>query len=337
MAENSKIEWTDTTWNPIAGCTPVSEGCRNCYAANHARRLAGNPNPKVSGPYEGTARTAGDGRAVFTGRVNLLHDRLGDPLHWRKPRRVFVNAMSDLFHPDVPDEFIRQVWWTMAQCDRRRLGHVFQILTKRPDRMAEWVQENVYDPAGFGDWTLSGMGGTVLPNVWLGTSVEDQPAADERIPYLLRCPAAVRFLSCEPLLGPVELRHIDAEAKHRDAGFYFIDPLTGQNDDMGRPCRDVSRIDWVIAGGESGPKARPCDVEWIRSLVRQCQAAEVPAFVKQLGARPYSVTDHIGPIPKGASFPDGFYRRLSDHKGGDPSEWPADLRVREFPEFEVAE
>ncbi|GMV07400.1 MAG: hypothetical protein AMXMBFR53_36750 [Gemmatimonadota bacterium] len=319
MSANSKIEWTDTTWNPLAGCTPVSEGCRNCYAANHARRLAGNPNPKVSGPYEGTARTAGDGRAVFTGRVNLIPERLEEPLRWRKPRRVFVNAMSDLFHPDVPLEFVDRVFAVMALCPQ----HTFQVLTKRPERMAEY-----FLPIGQtnrSDWVWAEMGRRLnrsrlaypkwpLPNVWLGTSVENQAAADERIPHLLRCPAAVRFLSCEPLLGPVGLRPWLRHAHIR------TDMATGKD------YRYPAPIHWLIAGGESGRGARPCDVAWLRSLRDQCAAAGVPYFLKQMGADP-GYTGAGGP---GTHSP--IRLLLRDPKGGDPEEWPHDLRVREFPE-----
>jgi len=312
VSTQSKIEWTDTTWNPLAGCTPVSPGCRNCYAANHARRLAGHPNPKVGGPYAGTARTAGDGRAVFTGQVNLLEDRLTQPLRWRKPRRVFVNAMSDLFHPDVPDDFVDKVFAVMALCPQ----HTFQVLTKRPERMAEWALLN--STGGHVFHVASTMGSPrsgiwPLPNVWLGTSVEDQARADERIPHLLRCPAAVRFLSCEPLLGPVDVSpYLDGAWANGDA--YPSGP----------------RVNWIIPGGESGPGARPCNVEWVRSLVRQCSDAGVACFVKQLGARPRSSCDHFGVTQTDVG---GWWEHLlRDHKGGDMEEWPEDLRVREYPQ-----
>lgn len=341
---SSKIEWTQETWNPLAGCTPVSAGCRNCYAANHARRLAGNPNPKVSGAYERTARTAGDGRAVFTGKVNLLPERLEQPLRWKKPRRVFVNSMSDLFHEDVPTGFIAHVFAVMAAAYQ----HTFQILTKRPERMAEVLNDEGFWAGVWGHgverwWDLKALAliddigpEDPLPNVWLGTSVEDQAAADERIPHLLRSPAAVRFLSCEPLLGPVDIVRSDSLALAQAAR----DGLT------------IGQVDWVIIGGESGPGARPCDVEWIRSLLRQCQSAGVPAFVKQLGANIRDRNDagfdsdwHDGegwPEPREVEHdPRGFREEyqgapvrvhLEDRKGGDPQEWPEDLRVRQFPQ-----
>lgn len=329
----TKIEWTDETWNPLAGCSPVSEGCRNCYAARHALRLAGHPNPKISGPYEGTAEMRGTGatrRPVFTGTVHLRPEKLAEPLRWRKPRRVFVNAMSDLFHPDVPFEFVDRVFAVMAITPQ----HTYQVLSKRPDRMEEFSMERSamlrLAPARehpvqqeIESWIKqrptredAGLWGWPLPNVWLGTSVENQNAADERIPHLLGTPAAVRFLSCEPLLGPVDLERptrTDLDAAFR-AGY-------GASH-AGGPIH-TRRLHWIIVGGESGPGARACDVEWIRSVVQQAQAADVPVFVKQLGAWPRETRfDGDG----------GRSLRLSDRKGGDPDEWPADLRVREFPE-----
>lgn len=374
----SKIEWTDATWNPVVGCSPVSEGCRNCYAAKEAIRLGGNPNEKISTMYAGTSEMRGAGskrRAVFTGRVNLVPDRLDQPLRWRKPRRVFVNSMSDLFHESVPFEFIDRVFAVMALCPQ----HTFQVLTKRPERMAEYLNKagavrsicvaadevigsllppvgdrDEFDPSvvrewkswyrqfGGADhvkrltaWTQGGgaaeekfirEGGGLypswinwpLPNVQLGTSVEDQAAADERIPHLLRTPAAVRFLSCEPLLGPVDIDR----AMYGDAYRYGMNHF-GHTDGFGYEAL----IHWVIVGGESGPGARPCDVAWIRSIKDQCQAAGVPVFVKQLGARPL-VTDPPG--ARMAHWHDDL--RLRDRKGGDPAEWPEDLRVREYPQ-----
>lgn len=380
MSTNSKIEWTATTWNPIAGCTPVSAGCRNCYAANHARRLAGNPNPKVSEAYEGTARTAGDGRAVFTGKVNLLPERLGQPLRWKKPRRVFVNSMSDLFHEDVPEDFIKEVFTVMAVAQQ----HTYQILTKRPDRMArilsQWRADDLHDFwYAFSEYTPAPQDWP-LPNVWLGTSTEDQAAADERIPHLLRTPAAVRFLSCEPLLGPVDVSahlrsgrtfHVvaDVEGMLRNRHFDALQrddgtPMTrreaeeelwslhrqgvrvikaagteclGFDHQEGCPGHQQPRVDWVIIGGESGPGARPCDIEWIRSLVKQCREAGVPAFVKQLGAEPRRRLQRPLSDGYGGDHGPGWTSRLEplaleDRKGGDPSEWPEDLRVREFPQ-----
>lgn len=220
MSQYSTIEWTDATWNPVTGCSPVSSGCSNCFAAQlAATRLKHLP------AYEGLATVNSRGQGVFNGTIKLHEDRLLDPLKWRKPRRIFVNSMSDLFHESVPFEFIDRVFAVMALCPQ----HTFQILTKRPERMAEYLNRPAMTsllaravangPIQFWergshlyhyefDLTPSGFswcGQWPLPNVWLGTSVENQAAADERIPHLLRCPAAVRFLSCEPLLGEVDL------------------------------------------------------------------------------------------------------------------------------------
>lgn len=263
----STIEWTDETWNPLTGCQHVSEGCDNCYAARETSgRLKNHP------AYEGLAK---DGK--FTGEVRLLPDRLDQPLRWRKPRLVFVNSMSDLFHDDVPDEFIAQVFAVMARAPQ----HIFQVLTKRPARMARWVNRVAKDPGGWithnGEWT-SAYGGTgiivspdewPLPNVWLGTSVENQKWADVRIPHLLKTPAAVRFLSCEPLLGPVDLGA-------------FLDELEFERDD-GVAAIYRPKLRWVIVGGESGPGARPMYPDWARSLRDQSVFAGVPYFFKQWG------------------------------------------------------
>lgn len=229
MGDRSSIEWTDATWNPTTGCDRVSPGCDNCYALKLAKRLKAMGNP----------RYRNDGRAASSGPgfgLTLHPDKLSDPLAWRSPRFVFVNSMSDLFHADVPKAFIRRAFATMRDAER----HTFQVLTKRPARMAKVLRELQPEP---------------LPNVWLGTSVEDQQHAEKRIDLLLNAPAAVRFLSCEPLLGPIDLQ----------------------------PW--VADLDWVIVGGESGPKARAIDPAWTRQLRDQCRAAGVPFFFKQWGGR----------------------------------------------------
>lgn len=390
----SNIEWTDVTWNPVVGCTPVSPGCLNCYAATMAKRLEGmgkkEYQPREATVDEYAARHAAgvstlpsidkcvriaevkSGRAVFTGEVRTVDERLTAPLHWKKPRRVFVNSMSDLFHEKVPFEFIDRVMAVAALTPR----HTYQILTKRPERMAVYFSQ--FEPLRI--WRLVGgllgektftRGGNVLPyngaeesdwwdehgplpNVWLGTSVENQAAADERIPHLLRCKAVVRFLSVEPLLGPVDLLRVSAagfggRAGHKidciRKGFWAGEPWgfvnhTDLHDRFGK-------LHWVIVGGESGPGARACDVAWIRSIVQQCkEAAEhgMQCFVKQLGARVTCANDKVsdwldechlslddieteGVMMQG----DPVRVRLCDRKGGVPAEWPADLRVRQFP------
>lgn len=297
MGDKSGIEWTDATWNPVAGCSPVSEGCRNCYAARQALRMGSNPNEKVRAAYGGTAEMRGAGssrRAVFTGRVNLLADRLDQPLRWKRPRRVFVNSMSDLFHPDVPFEFVDRVYDVMCRSPQ----HTFQILTKRPERMAEFFAAR--EPEGH-------LLRPPLPNVWLGTSVEDQAAADDRIPHLLRTPAAVRFLSCEPLLGPVELDFDWLQPPNPD-------PLPTD----GRFRQPENGIHWVIVGGESGPGARPMHPDWVTDLYLKCADADVAFFFKQWGAwvtlmaEAFTKADPDGHAPMVAFWPDG---RTSE-------EWP---------------
>lgn len=327
----TKIAWTDTTWNPIRGCSVVSAGCENCYAMRQAHRFSGPGQP-----YEGLTRMTGHG-PKWTGKVMLVPEKLEEPLRWRKPRRVFVNSMSDLFHEDVPDEFIDLVFAAMAIASR----HTYQLLTKRPSRMREYlsgiapggsVDADRWDEARKRFWIRAS--GTErerigvalahprwpLPNVHLGVSVEDQRSADERIPLLLETPAAVRFVSCEPMLGPVAFRNPPTA---------FATYLDG--------------LDWMIVGGESGPGARPCHVEWIRDIVRQCREAKVACFVKQVGSRPVVDGPERG-WPSGRIFePDSVFDeyggslrvKIASRGGADPDEWPEDLRVREFPENEV--
>lgn len=234
----SKIEWTDTTWNPVTGCDKVSPGCDHCYAESIARRFAGT----ASFP---------DGFAV-----TLHPERLGAPLRWRKPRRVFVNSMSDLFHDQIPDDYIAHVFAVMARTPQ----HTYQVLTKRHGRMrsllsSDRFRRRMYDFLTFEhyQWINNNRLTHPLPNVWLGVSVENQTWANVRIPALSDTPAAVRFLSCEPLLGPLDLTE-------------FPDP------------------DWVIVGGESGPGARPMDLAWVRDIRDQCADSRTPLFVKQLGS-----------------------------------------------------
>jgi protein gp37 len=253
MMATSKIEWTDTTWNPVVGCRKVSPGCTHCYAERMAGRLKAMGRPGY--------QDAVDDKGRWTGRVSLLYERLFQPLTWRRPRRVFVNSMSDLFHPDVPFEFVDDVFDVMARNCLASNRHIFQILTKRPDRMHQYFRQgkNYY-----GDHIP-------LPNVWLGVSVENQEAADERIPLLLQTPAAVRFLSCEPLLGPVDL------------GRRVIPPGQSWAREVELAWGDTEELDWVIVGGESGPGARPMHPDWARSIRDQCVAASVPFFFKQHG------------------------------------------------------
>lgn len=282
---STQISWTDETWNPVTGCSRVSEGCRNCYAARQAPRLAAMGQKGYTAlPW--TARNAPE-------NVMVHEDRLEKPLRWKKPRRVFVNSMSDLFHEQVPDEFILRVFTVMRAVSQ----HTFQILTKRPERMADfcqrlsWVSPTTKQRGeGARGWQayLSAEGSDPLPNVELGTSVEDQRVADERIPHLRKTPAAVRFLSCEPLIGGVDLAVVEGYplAIYREAETVterFM-PSGRTAIRKGRGLRKISRcpdIHWVIAGGESGPGFRPMDLDWARSLRDQCVKAGVPFFGKQ--------------------------------------------------------
>jgi len=302
MADNSNIEWCDATWNPVRGCSKVSEGCRNCYAMGVAARFSGRGLP-----YEGLAERRG-GAAQWTNRIMLVDAALTLPLRWKKPRRVFVNSMSDLFHPDVPQEFVYRVSLTML----RAHWHTYQVLTKRPERMADvwltslhcqWLREALRNHL-LTDANIRHM----MRHVWLGTSVEDQPTADARLPQLLRLPAAVLFVSYEPALAAVDFAAAGAFGE-------FIPP--GNSSIGGR--YSGAHVHWIIVGGESGPDARPFDLAWAYDAVKQCRDLGVACFVKQMGAAPY------------------FRERpfcFKDKKGGDMTEWPEDLRVREFPEVE---
>jgi protein gp37 len=329
MGDKTNIAWTSSTWNPLRGCTRVSEGCRFCYAESVAARFSG---PGL--PYEGLARSTPNG-ARWTGELRLVEKHLEDPLRWRKPRRIFVNSMSDLFHENVPDEWIDRIFAVMALAPE----HTFQVLTKRPERMRAWAARSnwsttvlcteVYKTGGGTlDADPGGSLGWPLPNVWLGVSTEDQKTADERIPILLDTPAAVRFVSAEPLLGPVLFD---------ESPRYWLGSAS-----QSRGMHDG--LDWIIAGGESGPNARPCDVAWIRSIVEQCRAAGTACFTKQLGAHIVDRNDagFDGASPRewpestetneSASWQGAPLRVfLNDRKGGDPGEWPEDLRVQEFP------
>lgn len=299
---DSDIEWTDKVWNPVRGCTKVSPGCKHCYAETFAERFRG-----VAGhPYE----------QGFD--LRLVPEKLDEPLTWRTSRRIFVNSMSDLFQVGVPLEYVGACFGVMAQSPR----HTYQLLTKRPERLRlffDWVSDG-------GDPRLMPPDAVVttcasnyvdidqvqrqwpLPNVWLGVSVEDRAYGLPRVDLLRMVPAAVRFLSIEPLLE--DLGDID---------------LTG--------------IHWVIVGGESGPGARPFELPWARSIVAQCRIAKVPVFVKQLGARPFHSLEPTGEFRTHKGKRQlrlvGEPVRIRHRKGGDPSEWPEDLRIREFPTVEA--
>lgn len=301
MAEHSTIEWTDATWNPVTGCTLVDEGCRHCYAATlAATRLKNHPSRA------GLARINAAGEAKFTGEVRFNEQWLADPLRWKRPRRIFVCAHADLFHPAVPDAWIDQVFAVMALTRQ----HTFQILTKRPDRARAYLnalaaphrQMEIRDAgrkAGAKLLDLPDICRRItalpLPNVWLGTSISDQASADQRIPDLLATPAAVRFLSAEPLLGPVDLHWAMSHPIEIAAGFL-------ERGQFSPGLEKLRGLDWIICGGESGAKARPMNPQWARDLRDQCVVAGVAFFFKQWGEW-VSVSEVAGP-GEHFSFPD---------------------------------
>jgi protein gp37 len=349
------IAWTDQTWNPVRGCSRVSAGCDNCYAMFSAHRFQTH--------YRGLTvlRPANASRpgVDWSGIVRMVPEHVDDPLRWKRPRRVFVNSMSDLFHESLPFESVAAIFGVMAAAGQ----HQFQVLTKRPKRARaffDWCDQlsltttrevipgvhlptTILKPAGFsalpiqlkciaerylaehhpasgiGPWADCGLDvrrdksdplcfapvDWPLPNVWLGVSVENQATAEERLPHLMALPAAVRFVSAEPLLDRVDLSRLAHELhcdKWTDAAF---------------AC-NCHRLDWVIVGGESGARPRPFDIAWAHELVSACRKEQIAVFVKQLGAYPYDsiVSQKL---------------TLQSIKGADPSEWPADLRVQEMP------
>jgi protein gp37 len=282
----TSIQWTEQTWNPVRGCTRVSEGCRNCYAERQAaRKLPGLKSPTTGEPF--AIMTPSGPR--WSGKVELIPHMLDIPIRRRKPTTWFVNSMSDLFHESLPFDAIDEVFTRMVAAD----WHTYQILTKRASRMREYFASGCHD----GGWGPDRETYHLEQNIWLGVSVEDG-ANLNRIELLKQTPAAVRFLSLEPLL--------------EDLGY-----ITGY----------LRGIDWVIVGGESGPCARPMDLAWARSVVRQCKDAGVPCFVKQLGARAFDGTCRLRGLRKGD---ERLYLKLTA-AGADPAEWPVDLIVREMP------
>jgi protein gp37 len=364
----STIEWTNETWNPFVGCSKISPGCTNCYAINQAYRnnamAKEMPNPGRMRYYEGLAEKKGD-RIDWTGIVRFVPEALEIPFHWKKPRKIFVNSMSDLFHESIPFEQIDQVIAVMALTGH----HTYQALTKRPERMLRYFEQflaednfrrfanqmaDYYEnrPDLFtrdGDRCLKDCdsylsGGAIyeilynafdnaplseddyLANVWLGVTVENQKAADERIPLLLQTPAAIRFLSVEPQLEKIDLTSLHME------GITNLDCLKGchgVNYPLQGQCK---KIDWCVIGGESGPGARPFYLDWARSLLQQCKEANVPAFMKQLGSNVWDSCpppEHLAEL--GVLDESYCQLKLRDRKGASPSEWPEELRVREFP------
>lgn len=324
MSDNTKIEWTDATVNAVNGCSVISPGCKHCYAMKQAHRF-----PVRQGLTQKTA-----GGMVWTGEVRLNESALLQPLAWKRPRKIFWNAHGDLFHENVPDEWIDRIFAVCALTPQ----HEHQILTKRPARMRRYLSDPklsrrlallLFDMNRAGEVSFASMFAALgdrardedpefvplpLPNVWLGVSVEDQQRADERIPDLLATPAAVRFLSCEPLLGPVDLGEWLICPNARDA--LSMDMSTGQYE----CCNScdwtglIGDISWVIVGGESGPGARPMHPDWGRGLRDQCAAAGVPFFFKQWG-------DWESSLDRDRDDPDWRADYTNDYVDHDKSKW----------------
>lgn len=344
MSDRTGIQWADATWNPTLGCSRVSAGCANCYAERLAIRFSFPPtvrrnsrgvqvDSRVRGPFAGLVRTTVDGPR-WTGQVRFAPERLELPLRWRKPRTVFVDSMSDLFHPAVTRDQVAATFGVMALARQHR----FIVLTKRSERMRDLLRELTLAEA----WSamsrldphyarrpllasaLADLPGWPLHNVVLGASVEDQRTASSRIPVLLSTPASMRCVSYEPALAPVRFPYLDRHATQED------DSCAA----WCRPCRERravgiatdARLDGIIVGGESGPGSRPCDVSWIRSTIEQCRAAGSRCFVKQLGSSAW-----LPPVlaPDGTVVSAARRLDLLDRAGGDPNEWPEDLRIRE--------
>lgn len=293
MGTKTGIAWTSATWNPIRGCSRVSAGCINCYAELMAGRFSGPGQP-----YHGLAHFIGEGEkreARWTGELAFVEGHLLDPVRWQKPRMIFVNSMSDLFHEKVPDEWLDRIFAVMAATPR----HIFQVLTKRPERMASYLSAST-TPGRI--WPLvTGLTGNgdlpwPLPNVWMGVSVENQQTADERIHCLFGMPAAVRWVSYEPALDIVDWSDW------------------------------ADLLDWIVVGGEStqNKAARHFDPHWAREALRQCFGTKTRVFIKQMGSNAFTTA---GTRPEGEQF------NWADLKGPgkDPEQWPADLRIREYP------
>lgn len=340
MAETT-IQWTDHSLNPIRArrflqaepepqyamghhCRKISPGCANCYASKMQSRFR-------------MPEYLGEGAGLNGVEPFLDESKLAEVLRRKKPTKYFWCDMTDLFGEWVLNEWIDRCFATMALTPQ----HTHQVLTKRPERMLEYVTTRGYH--AYNDVRLETEQWPAR-NIWFGVSVEDQTRADERIPLLLQTPAAVRFLSIEPLLGPISLEQYLWAAGGSTAGpWQYPSGRVERASGIGgqtissKPAREIR---WTIIGGESGPHARPCHLEWVRDLVRQCQAAGTAVFVKQLGRSAWSTVkaDHRGRIDKGAHMgsapvaPEPWRLWLDDSHGGDPAEWPEDLRVRQFPE-----
>ncbi len=364
MADGSKIDWTDASWNFARGCTRVSPGCEHCYAEAMAHRF----------PWGKGLTVLRQARPGWSGEVQLVPHKLTEPLRWRKPRRIFPCSGSDLFHPKIPFEYIAAAYAVMVTARQ----HTYQVLTKRPERMLEFYQWVDAQATQHGDHldTLEDARYAFLrscfveksdpevelrtheppswDHIWAGTSAEDQKRLDERMVFLRQIPAKVRWLSVEPMLGPVDLTeyihpsHMTRCLVHHNRTEHPCgsgpDPLSADCDVCGIEWHDDRPdVQWIVVGGESGRGARPCAYEWIERVAQQCCEAKVPVFVKQLGAlivsehRAAETVEEANACRKAAghSLRDDrwlWFAGLRDAKGSDPSEWPDDrLKIRLYP------
>lgn len=339
MGTKTGISWTEATWNPIRGCVRVSEGCRFCYAEAVAARFSGEGQP-----YEGLAKLVTPAGSAtqeprWTGAVQLVEDHLLDPIKWRKPKVIFVNSMSDLFYEKIPLAYVDRIMAVMVLAQH----HTYQVLTKRADRMRDYLNDpemparvmaiveelkpnslwngSVYQARY---WLIEEK--RPVPHIWWGVSAEDQSAADERIPALLDAQAAVRFVSYEPALGPINFSAIKADFTAAPDSHFMIDAIRGgiwdeANGQISTGGKDVAAIDWIIIGGESHQdkkRARPFDIAWARSLIKDAQDEGHSAiYVKQLGSNP---VDGETPLV------------IPGRKSDDPALWPEDVRIQQYPE-----
>jgi protein gp37 len=376
VGDGTGISWTDATWNAVRGCDDVSPGCVNCYAKGVAARFSGADQPYVGLAKFVDAEVGGKRRRIakWSGAgARFVPEMLELPLRWTRPRRIFVNSMSDLFHSNLSNEEIAAVFGVMAAAPR----HIFQVLTKRPERMKAWFEWHAEQteidgepwipilrealchlPARLGDQLQEDGIARLperdepwpLPNIWLGVTAEDQQRANERIPLLLATPAAVRWVSVEPQIKHVCLSTWIAPVSvcgscHAEHEGQVPDPcpscggslITVWGDGQLQRWRDGERADhlpeddgpplhWVVQGGESGLDARPFDLAWMRDLRDQCARAGVAYFSKQLGARPY---ESVSAATVGMG---GIGLELNDKAGADPTEWPSEYVVQQFPE-----
>lgn len=353
MGSKTSISWTNATWNAIRGCLRVSEGCKLCYAETVAARFSGEGQP-----YEGLAKwvqRGGHREARWTGEVMLVEERLRDPLKWGRPRMIFVNSTSDFFFEPIPTDYLDRMMAVMGLANH----HTFQVLTKRPQRMHDYLSDplmpaRVFEQAkallpnarwngSLGELELRLANLDALPNVWWGVSVENQDTANARLPLLIDTPAAVRFASYEPAIGPIDFGRI-VERDSDGTSHWYLDTLRGHvwDDENGLVDETPPALDWIIVGGESSQlsrPARPFEINWAADLIKDALSGSSTAiFVKQLGSDPVTSLAHayqMAPplMPEGAAFEDrdGWRHWKINGKADDPSAFPPALRMQEYP------